>query len=202
MNDLADIKKQLITAAHRAYSRGVQTNSGGNFSARVPGKDLMVVKPRGRSFIDCDEDALVVMDFEGNIVEGKLEPTKECLLHSSIYKSVLTADAVMHCHAVWAIAYANSGRDLEMSTLQSEIKFSAPVRNIAIPTPAVSEADMPRIIRLFEDNPATSAFILQRHGTVAVAKNIIVAEQLVEMVEETAKVAILSKLYQLANDPD
>lgn len=201
MDALHEIKKQLITAAHRAYSQGVQTNSGGNFSARVPGKDLMVVKPRGRSFIDCDEDSLVVMDFEGNVIEGKLQPTKECLLHSSIYKSVPTADAIMHCHAVWAIAYANSGKDLEMSTLQSDIKFSAPVRNIAIPTPAVSETDMPKIIRLFEENPTTSAFILQRHGTVAVAKNIIVAEQLVEMVEETAKVAIISKVYLSANDP-
>lgn len=200
MDALSDIKKQLITAAHRAYTQGIQTNSGGNFSARVPGKDLMIVKPRGRSFIDCDEDALVIMDFEGNKVEGKLEPSKECLLHSSIYKSVPTVDAIMHCHSVWAIAYANCGRDLEMSTLQSEIKFKAPVRNIAIPTPAVSEADMPKIISIFEENPATSAFILQRHGTVAVAKNIMVAQQLVEMVEETAKVAILSKLYLSVNE--
>lgn len=198
MNEISRIKKQLITAAHRAYSQGVQTNSGGNFSARVPGKDLMIVKPRGKSFIECDEGCLIITDFDGNVVEGKLQPTKEILLHGSIYKSVRSADAVMHCHAVWAITYANCGKDLEMSTLQAGIKFAAPVRNVDVATPAVSESDMPQIIRLFDEDPATSAFILRRHGTVAVARNIIAAEQLVEMVEETAKIAVLSKLYQAA----
>ena len=58
------VKKELVIAAHRAYERGIQTGNGGNLSARVPGKDLMIIKPSGGSFIDCDEDSWIVDSIE------------------------------------------------------------------------------------------------------------------------------------------
>jgi L-ribulose-5-phosphate 4-epimerase len=196
--NVSEIRKQLITAAHRAYNRGFQTNSGGNFSARVPGKDLMVVKPSGKAFIDCDEHCLVITDFFGNVVEGDLKPTKESLLHGSIYRTVADAGAIMHCHAVWGIVFADGGTDLDMCTMQAQLKFPAPVRNIAITTPAVTEEEMPQVLELFAQNPKTNAFILRKHGTVAVARDIITAEHIMELVEETAKIAVLSQLYRAA----
>jgi L-ribulose-5-phosphate 4-epimerase len=196
--DVSKIKKQLITAAHRAYNRGFQTNSGGNFSARVSGKDLMIVKPRDKAFIDCDEHCLVITDFYGNVVEGDLQPTKESLLHGSIYRAVADVGAIMHCHAIWGIIFADSGMDLDMCTMQAQLKFSAPVRNIPITTPAVTEEEMPLVLDLFSKNPETNAFIIRKHGTVAVARDIITAEHIMEMVEETAKIAVLSQLYRAA----
>ena len=61
MNGLGEVAKDLIEAAARAYRRGIQTGSGGNLSARIPGEDLMVVKPSGISFIDCNRK-----EFGGN----------------------------------------------------------------------------------------------------------------------------------------
>ena len=82
---LADIEKDLIEAAARAYRRGIQTGNGGNLSARIPGKDLMVVKPSGISFIDCNESNLVVTDFDGKVVAGSGKASREALLHGVLY---------------------------------------------------------------------------------------------------------------------
>ena len=65
------ISEELVIACKRAYTRGIQTGSGGNVSARVPEKDLMIVKASGSSFIDSTPEGFVITDFDGNLVVGK-----------------------------------------------------------------------------------------------------------------------------------
>ena len=74
--DVKKIAEELVIACKRAYTRGIQTGSGGNVSARVPGKDLMIVKASGSSFIDSTPDGFVITDFDGNLVEGEGKPTR------------------------------------------------------------------------------------------------------------------------------
>jgi L-ribulose-5-phosphate 4-epimerase len=190
---ILDLKKQLIEAAHRAFEIGVQTNSGGNFSVRIPGEELMIVKPRGLSFGQCDESSLVITDLEGTVVDGDLAPTKEIFLHASLYKVLPWAGAIMHCHDPWAIAWASSGNDLELCTFQAQLKFSGKVKTVSVESTVVSSEEMPKVLEVFQDNPKANAFLLKSHGTVTIADNILAAEQLAELVEETAKVAILSR---------
>ena len=78
-----DLYQQLTTAAQRAYTRGIQTGSGGNLSARVPESEQMIVKSSGGSFADCDHlgNGFILTDFTGEKVEdvpGK--PTREAFL--------------------------------------------------------------------------------------------------------------------------
>ena len=71
-DELRKVIEELVIASKRAYTRGIQTGSGGNVSARVPGKDLMVVKASGGSLGDCSLDSgFVITDFEGKLVEGE-----------------------------------------------------------------------------------------------------------------------------------
>ena len=84
--DVKKIAEELVIAAKRAYTRGIQTGSDGNVSARVPGKDLMIVKASGGSFADCAPDKFVITDFDGNLVEGEGKPTREALLHGLLYR--------------------------------------------------------------------------------------------------------------------
>ena len=60
MSLLENIKKDFVRAAARAYHRGIQTGNGGNLSARVPNGERMAVKPSGISFIDCNEENLII----------------------------------------------------------------------------------------------------------------------------------------------
>ena len=119
---LRAVKQDVIEAAARAYRRGIQTGSGGNLSARLPGTDLMVVKPSGFSFIECTEENLVVTDFDGKLVAGTGKPTREALLHGVLYRNLPTVKGVVHTHSPWSIAWSLSKKDLPMLTYHSQLK--------------------------------------------------------------------------------
>ncbi len=194
MNDYDSIKDQMILAASRAYTRGIQTGSGGNFSARVPGKDLMIVKSSGGSFMDATRENLLVTDFDGHVVEGEGKPTREALLHGYIYKIAPQVSGVMHCHAPWAIGWACTQRPLDGVTLHTQLKFGCPIQVLDVKTPMVEAKDFPLVKALFDESPKTPAFLLVDHGIVAVGDTVINAEHNAELVEETAMVAFLKSI--------
>jgi L-ribulose-5-phosphate 4-epimerase len=194
MVGLEDVKKDLIEAATRAYRRGIQTGSGGNLSARVPGKDLMVVKPSGISFIDCNQENLVVTDFDGKVVAGSGKPSREALLHGVLYRNVPSIGGVVHCHSPWAISWSFSKKDLPLVTHHARMKFGVPIATLDIDAPVVPLEEMPKVISLFEKHPTLPAFLLVAHGVVAVGKNVLDAENVAEMVEETAQIAWLGEI--------
>ncbi len=191
MENLTQIKQDLIRAAQRAYTRGIQTGSGGNVSARIPGENLMVVKPSGISFADCDQDNLVITDFEGNLVAGTLKPTREALLHGVLYQHLPEVGGIVHCHSPWSIAWSFTKQDIPALTYHAQLKFGCPVATVDIDAPVVPKPEMARILSLFDANPKLPAFLLVAHGVVALGKDAVDAEHVAEMVEETAQVAWL-----------
>ena len=80
-----EIAEKLVIASKRAYNRGIQTGSGGNVSARIPGTETMLVKASGGSLGDCSPEGFLITDFEGNLIEGNGKPTREALLLSLIH---------------------------------------------------------------------------------------------------------------------
>ncbi len=194
MTDIDRIKDEMILAASRAYTRGIQTGNGGNFSARVPGKDLMVLKSSGGSFMDATRDNLLITDFAGKLVEGNGKPTREALLHGFIYQAAPQVNGVMHCHSPWAIAWAATGQDLDKVTYHQELKFGCPIAVIDVKSPVVRAEDFPLIEALLKKYPQLPGFVLADHGVVAVGDNIVNAEHNAELIEETAQVAFLKAL--------
>ena len=65
---------------------GLVAWTSGNVSARVPGEDLMVIKPSGVSFDDLTPDAMVVCDLDGSVVEGDLAPSSDTATHAYVYR--------------------------------------------------------------------------------------------------------------------
>ncbi|TCL76737.1 L-ribulose-5-phosphate 4-epimerase [Hydrogenispora ethanolica] len=194
MGLMSEKKQDLIVAAKRAYTRGIQTGSGGNISVRVPDHELMIVKPSGVSFIDCSEENLVVTDFRGNLVDGKYQPTREALLHGVLYQHLPEVGAVVHCHSPWSIGWSYSKRDLPALTYHAQLKFGCPVATLDIDAPVVPEEEMPRVLELFAKYPKLPAFLLVAHGVVALGKTAVDAEHVAEMVEETAQIAWLQQI--------
>ena len=68
-----EIAEKLVIASKRAYNRGIQTGSGGNVSARIPGTETMLVKASGGSLGDCTPEGFLITDFDGNVVEGEID---------------------------------------------------------------------------------------------------------------------------------
>lgn len=192
--DINKIKDEMIIAAARAYTRGIQTGSGGNFSARVTGEKLMILKSSGGSFMDATRENLLITDFEGRIVEGSGKPTREAFLHGLVYKIAPHINGVMHCHSPWAIGWASTKQDLDKVTYHQQLKFGCPIPTLDVKAPVVGVEDFPKIEKLFKKYPQLLAFLLVDHGVVAVGDTIINAEHNAELVEETAKIALLKGL--------
>jgi len=191
------IYEDLTLAAHRAYTRGLQTGSGGNMAARIPETNAMIVKNSGGSMGDCtgEGNGWIAMEFGGTLLPGESgKPTREWLLHATLLKALPQYGAVVHFHSPWTIAWAHSHAELPLVTWHSELKMECPIPVVDVPAAVVPEEAMPQILSLFEQNPKLCAFILKGHGMVVVGKNAVAAEHMAELVEETAQICVLQSL--------
>lgn len=197
--------KDLVVACDRVYHRKFQTGSGGNVSARIAGTDYMLVKASGGSMGDCVVDqekgimkGFVVTDFDGKLITGddlpSGKPTKEATLHGYIYKVCPTVNAVVHVHSPYAVAWSSSKLPLPLVTWHSHLKFPAELPTLNVLAAMVQGDDLPKVEEMFKAQPDLNAFLLADHGAVALGKNAVDAEHTVELIEETAQIAILEKL--------
>lgn len=198
MKCLSDVKKELVIAAHRAYNRGIQTGNGGNLSARVPGKDQMIIKPSGGSFIDCNEDSWIVTDFYGNKIDGEGKPSSEAPLHGAIYRLCPWANGIVHGHAVYTNTVALYKEQIPVWAYHGLTKLDDFVKVLDVKNDGVMLEDMPLIEEFFQKHPAAKAFVLRRHGLVAYGKSALEAEHNAELVEEMAQLDWSSCVYQKA----
>jgi ribulose-5-phosphate 4-epimerase/fuculose-1-phosphate aldolase len=197
-----DIRKQnlaisdsLLACAKKLYTLKYEMSNGGNMSARVPGTDYMIVKGTNVAFGDVTMDALVVTDFDGNVMEGDVKPSKEALLHGALYRRFPELKAVMHCHSPWATAWSAEHDTLEFSTYHSKVKLKGYCPVFDVGEYVVPASWFPTILDDIAAHPGMSAFILRAHGQVALSgKSIEDATNIAELVEETAMITLLAKL--------
>lgn len=190
------IAENLVIASKRAYNRGIQTGSGGNVSARIPGTETMLVKASGGSLGDCTPEGFLITDFDGNLIEGQGKPTREALLHGYIYRLRPDIHAVVHVHSPYAIGWSSSKKDLPLVTWHARLKNPAEYPTLDVHAAMVRPEDVPMVEEMFQKTPDISAFLLADHGVVAMGKDPLSAEHNAELVEETAQVAILNKLVE------
>lgn len=180
--------QELVRAAKKFYELRYQMSNGGNLSVRVPGHDWMLVKGTDVAFDEVTAETLVLSDFDGNIIEGDIRPSKEALLHGAIYREVKGAEAIMHCHSPYATAWAADHDDLEFATHHSGMKLGGRVPVFDTHSYAVPREYFPMILDAFRENSDMNAFLLRGHGQVTVAGSMRQAAYLAELVEETAMI--------------
>ena len=83
--------------------------TAGNVSARVPGQELLVIKPSGVSYDDLTPDSMVVTDFDGVLVEGDRAPSSDTAAHAYVYRHLPHVGGVVHTHSRYATAWAAIG---------------------------------------------------------------------------------------------
>ena len=199
MIDRTRVFSELHIAASRAYTHSLQTGSGGNLSARDVVAGQMIVKSSGGSFADCTDsgDGFIVTDFSGSPIHDQTgKPTREVFLHALLYQLSKNIGGVMHTHSPFAIAYAFHHDILPMTTWHVQLKFGCDIPILNISSPMVRAEDAQMVQSLFKTNPNLPAFLLRGHGIVAIGKDVLEAEHNAELVEETAKIAVLKELLE------
>lgn len=185
------LKSELVRFSRRCYDRHLICATGGNISCRVPGEDAMLIKSSGSAFSDMMEEDVVKVDLEGNLIDGTKKLSKEWQFHAGIYKVRPKVMVVIHVHPPYATSIANNQEELPLVTNHAKgyLKY-VPTINTA---PSGSDKLADYVIEQYKD-PERVAILMREHGIVTVGDTFHRAYYLAEMVEDTAKIALFSKI--------
>ena len=109
---LEELRKAVYEANLELPRRGLVTYTWGNVSGIDRSKGLMVIKPSGVEYSALRPEDLVVLDMNGNSVEGALHPSSDAKTHLELYRAFPEIGGVVHTHSVHAVAWAQAGRDI------------------------------------------------------------------------------------------
>jgi L-ribulose-5-phosphate 4-epimerase len=107
---LKTLKEKVLQANLSLVKHGLVIFTWGNVSGIDRDKGLVVIKPSGVSYNDMKVADMVVVDLEGNVVEGDLNPSSDTPTHIVLYKSFKKIGGIVHTHSEWATSWAQAGR--------------------------------------------------------------------------------------------
>jgi L-ribulose-5-phosphate 4-epimerase len=186
-----DLREQ-VCALHAELPRyGLVAWTSGNLSGRVPGEDLMVIKPSGLAYDDLTPESMVVCDLDGNVVEGDLAPSSDAATHGFIYRAREDVGGVAHTHSSYATAWAIAGEAIPcvMTAMADEFGGEIPVG----PFKLIGDEEIGRgIVETLEGHRST-AVLMRSHGVFTIGSDPRAAIKSAVMCEDVARTAFLAR---------
>lgn len=109
---LEKLKEEVLAANLELPGKGLVTYTWGNVSGIDRRRGLIVIKPSGVAYEKLRAEDLVVVDMDGNIVEGELRPSSDTPTHLVLYREFEEIGGIVHTHSSWATIWAQAGRDI------------------------------------------------------------------------------------------
>ncbi|KAF1296236.1 L-ribulose-5-phosphate 4-epimerase [Enterococcus sp. JM4C] len=109
---LEQLKEEVFQANLELPKHGLIKYTWGNVSGIDREQGLFVIKPSGVSYDNMTASDMVVCDLEGNVVEGKLNPSSDTPTHAVLYQKFPEVGGIVHTHSTWATAWAQAGLDV------------------------------------------------------------------------------------------
>jgi L-ribulose-5-phosphate 4-epimerase len=159
--------------------------TAGNVSARVPGRDLLVIKPSGVSYDDLSAEAMVVCDLDGTLVEGEHAPSSDTAAHAYVYKHMPEVGGVVHTHSTYATAWAARGEAIPcvLTMVADEFGGDIPVGPFAL----IGDDSIGRGIVETLRTSRSKAVLMQNHGPFTVGKDARAAVKAAVLLEDVAR---------------
>ncbi len=186
LRELVDNLKSEVAALHNELPRnGLVVWTAGNVSARVPGADLLVIKPSGVSYDDLTPEAMVVCDFDGNLVEGSRAPSSDTAAHAYVYKHLPEVGGVVHTHSDYATAWAARREPIPcvLTMMADEFGGDIPVGPFAL----IGDDSIGRGIVETLRHSRSRAVLMANHGPFTIGKDARDAVKAAVMVEDVAR---------------
>ena len=187
---LENLKKEVYQAHMKLWENRLVMWTSGNVSGRDPKTNLVVIKPSGVSYDKLLPGNLVVVDLNGNIIEGNLKPSVDMATHLYVYKHMPEVMSVIHTHSTYASAFAAIGKPIPVCLTAMADFFGGdiPVGELVL----IGEEEIGKeIVRKIGNS---KAIIMKNHGPFTIGKNVNEALQAAIFLEETAKVLIMSRI--------
>ena len=196
---LEELKEKVCQANLDLVRHGLVIFTWGNVSAIDPESGLVVIKPSGVSYDSMKASDMVVVDMDGKVVEGDLNPSSDTPTHLVLYKAFPEIGGVVHTHSTYATAWAQAGIDIpnigtthadyfhdavpctaDMSRAQVEGEYELETGNV--------------IVERFKGlNPVhTPGVLVKNHGPFTWGKDAFEAGHNAVVLEQVAKMAFIS----------
>ncbi len=198
---LKSLREAVYEANMELPRRGLVTYTWGNVSAVDRAAGLMVIKPSGVEYEDLSPDKLVVLDLDGQRVEGSLNPSSDTRTHLELYRAFPEIGGIVHTHSAHAVAWAQAGRDIPCFGTTHADYFYGPVPCARALSPEEVEDDYEGstgrvIVETFRErglNPVhVPGVICRSHGPFTWGRDAAQAVYHAAVLEEVAKMAIFT----------
>lgn len=195
---LENLKKRVFEQNIALVKHGLVVLTWGNVSAKDEESGLVVIKPSGVPYDTMTPDDMVVVDLDGNVVEGKYRPSSDLPTHLYLYRKYPTLGGVVHTHSAYATAFAQSGREIvAYGTTHADAFYGNVPCTRELTDEEIDEAyewNTGKVIaETVTDAEAIPAIIVKNHGVFTWGKSPEKAVECAVTLEEVAKMALFTE---------
>ena len=185
-----ELRKQIAETGVKMFMEGLTHGTSGNISCRLPDEKKILITPSNIPYLEIRTKDVLLVDFNGEALEGGRNPSVETPFHLAIYKKRKDIGAIVHSHSVYALAVAASGKTVPvfLDEMFSNIGGELVVAEYNLPG---SDELAESVLSKIEDK---NAILLANHGAVCCGKNLEDAYHVAETVEKICRVFILSSV--------
>ena len=184
-----EYRQDIVAIGKHVFDKGWVAANDGNITIRLDDERILAT-PTGVSKGMMSVDDLIIVDYEGNKIAGRLERTSEIAMHMTIYKLRPDVRSVVHAHPPVSTGFAAAGLSLNKALLPEVVigLGCVPLADYGLPgTPALTEPLLPLI-------PKYDAILLANHGSVAYGKDVYQAFFRMETVEHFARINFVAEM--------
>ncbi len=197
---IADLREQVCELHAHLTRYELVIWTAGNVSARVPDRDLMVIKPSGADYDSMSPADMVVCDLYGNLVDGELNPSSDTAAHAYVYRHLPDVGGVVHTHSTYATAWAARGEPIPcvLTMIADEFGGEVPVGPFAL----IGDDSIGRGIVETLRHSRSPAVLMRNHGPFTIGRTARDAVKAAVMVEDVARTVHISRQLGSASPLD
>ena len=184
-------KQEVLKAAQQMSQRGFVVGTSGNVSLHFKdseGRDLVAITPSGRDYDTMKPNDIVMVDLEGQRIEGELTPSVETMLHTGIYKVRKKVNAIIHTHPIYGSIIAVAGLEIPAILDDQVTQIGGEIRVAPYALSGSPEMTGNVIAALGPRN----AVLLANHGAISVGRNMREAFTMCQLLEKTARIYVFA----------
>ena len=191
---IAELRETVCALHGELVRNNLVAWTSGNVSARVPGSELMVIKPSGVSYDDLTPESMVVCDLYGKPVrEDGLNPSSDTATHAYIYRHMPLVGGVVHTHSTYATAWAARGEAIPcvITAMADEFGGEVPVGPFAL----IGSDEIGRGVVATLAGHRSPAVLMRSHGVFTIGGTARDAVKAAVMCEDVARTVHLARAY-------
>jgi len=198
---LEELRQKVYDANMELPKRNLVTFTWGNVSGIDRKSGIVIIKPSGVEYEELTPECLVALDLDGNVVEGKLNPSSDTKTHIELYKKFPEIGGIVHTHSSHAVAWAQACRDIPCYGTTHADYFYGDIPCTRELTKEELDEDYEKntgkvIAETFKeiDENAIGGVVVANHGPFTWGKDAAEAVYFAKVLEETAKMALMTEI--------